>query len=186
MPLYRYVVVKLLHPRLSAVNLAMAQGLVSALSELGAAFLFFIFVVTDLPVVHLLGFGAAAGAIEAIMLPFIKNPLRGTPVGDHATDVLEKSTGNPAVQWLAVLERLLAMVIHIASRALVFIGIQRIDVIPVFLAVITFGAVDGTGYFGYLKKWRFDEPRLLLRLYAFVGAIVLIQSVACVLYYYPG
>ncbi|MCX6135851.1 MAG: hypothetical protein NTU47_18765 [Ignavibacteriales bacterium] len=88
MPSYHLFVVKVLHGRLSNTWLSASHGLVSAISELGTALLFFIFVVPKLTLVQLIGFALAAGAVEAIVLPFIENPLKGTPLEEHSSEVI--------------------------------------------------------------------------------------------------
>jgi hypothetical protein len=116
MPIYHLLVVKILHKRLSNKWLGITQGLVSAFSELGSAFIFFQFVLPNLSLPQLIGFCVAAGAVESIVLPFIGNPLIGTPLEKHTVDMEQNISSNLSMQWMGVLERVIAMVIHISSR----------------------------------------------------------------------
>lgn len=72
-------------------------------SELGAALCFFFFVVPELTLAELVGFSVAAGSMEAIVLPFMKNPLQGTPLEGHAEETSAMASGtwrfNGRVLW---------------------------------------------------------------------------------------
>jgi hypothetical protein len=185
MPLYHLVVVKLLHGKLTNVWLSLSQGLVSAVSELGASLLFFFFVVPDMTLVQLIGFGTAAGAAEAVMLPFIRNPLKGTPLEQHAEEVLERSFASWLIEWMSVLERVLAMFPHIAARGLLYISFATGNVIPGVLAVAGFASLDGRAYFAHLEKWPFDNMQVLGRLYRYVALVGITQALLfAILYHY--
>lgn len=184
MPLYHLIVVKLLHGRLSNVWLSVSQGFVSAVSELGAALLFFFFVVPDLTLEQLIGFGTAAGAAEAVMLPFIRNPLEGTPLEEHSAEVLERSSASNLIDWMSVLERALAMFPHIAARGLVYISFVTGSVFPALLALLGFAALDGRGYFAHLEKWPFDNIQVLSKLYRYVAFVGISQTLLFALLYH--
>lgn len=184
MPLYHLFVVKVLHGRLSHLWLSVVQGLVSSISELTAALLFFVFVVPDLNLTQLLGFGVSAGAVEAIMLPFIQNPLKGTPVGEHASEVINKSSSSPLIAWMAVVERAIAFIPHVAARGLVYISLVTGNLIPALIAVLTFASIDGRAYYAHLEKWPFDQIRVLGRIYMNIAVIAVFQAVCFAGLYY--
>jgi hypothetical protein len=183
MPLYHFLVVKVLHGKLSNLWLGVSQGLVSAIAELGAAMLFFIFVVPELTLLQLIGFGIAAGAIEAVMLPFIQNPLKGTPLEQHSSDVLQRSSANSLIPWMSVLERVLALFPHVASRGLVYISFVTGNILPAILAVLTFASIDGRAYFAHLEKWPFDDFQVLAKLYLYVALIAILQTLLFAFFY---
>jgi hypothetical protein len=184
MPFYHFFVVNVLHKKLSNQWLSVSHGLISAISELGAAFLFFVFVVPKLTLVQLIGFGAAAGAVEAIILPFMQNPLKGTPLEDHLSEVIKKSSSNVMIPWMAVLERVIALFTHIATRGLVYISFVSGNIIPAILAVVTFASIDGRGYFAHLEKWPFDNITVLKKIYIYFALIAIIQSILFVTFYF--
>ncbi len=186
LPLYHVLVVKVLHTRLSNTWLGISQGIVSACSELGASFLFFLYVVPDLTFAQLVGFGLASGSIEAIILPFMKNPLEGTPLEEHADETLKRSEGKGAVQWLGVVERIMATCIHIASRGLVYISYSTGNIFPALFAFAGFASIDGRAYFAHLEKWRFDEIRVVGRFYRYMGTITAVMVFLFVLIFYYG
>ncbi len=171
LPLYHLFVVKVLHKKLSNKWIAISQGVVSSLSELGATLCFFFFVTPELTLGELIGFGMAAGSIEAIILPFMKNPLEGTPLVDHSTEIIQRSSRNMTAEWLGVVERVLATLIHIAARGLVYVSYSTGNLVPGILAFTGFASVDGRAYFAHLQKWRFDDIRVLLKFYRYLGTI---------------
>lgn len=184
LPLYHLIVVRLLHGRLSNTWLSVSHGFVSAVSELGAALLFFAFVVPDLTLAQVVGFGVAAGAVEAVMLPFMRNPLKGTPLEEHSAEALEKSSHSTLIAWMSVLERMLAMVPHIAARGLVYVSFATGNVLPACLALLGFASIDGRAYFAHLEKWQFDDIRVLAGLYRFIAVVGLSQALLFALLYY--
>lgn len=169
LPLHHFVVERLLRPRLGPRVLAAAHGVLSAVSELAPAAAFFAYVVPGLTWWRLVGFGVGAGATEAIMLPFISNPFKGTSLGDHAETVFRASATSSVVQWLSVLERIWAMLLQVSTRGLVGLAMFTADPIPACVAVLGFGAVDGTAYYWHLRKWRFDALPVLARVHLLIG-----------------
>ncbi len=171
LPVYHLLVTRVLHKRMSNKALAFSQGIISAVSELGAALVFFLFVVPELALADLVGFGVAAGSVEAVILPFMKNPLEGTPLEAHAEETGRNASESPAIQWLGVVERIFASLIHTAARGLTYLTSASGNPLPVILAIAGFGSVDGRAYFAHLEKWRFDDIRVLAKFYRFLGVI---------------
>jgi hypothetical protein len=185
MPLYHLVLVRVLHPRLTNFWLGCFQGVFSAISELGAAVLFFLFVLPELTFMQLVGFGVAAGSVEAVVLPFVRNPFQGTPLEQHANTVLSRAAGNRSLEWLSVLERFMASCTHIATRSLVYFGLVTSSIVPAIIAVATFAALDGRGYYAHLEKWAFDDSRVLKSFYLYFFSIVVVQAVSVFAFYDP-
>lgn len=171
LPLYHLLVVRVFHKKLSNRSLAFSQGAISAFSELGAALAFFLFVVPELTFAELIGFGVAAGSVEAIILPFMKNPLEGTPLETHAEETGKKASENIAIQWLGVVERVLASLVHTATRGLTYITCSTGNLVPIVLAIAGFASIDGLAYYAHLEKWQFDNIQILAKFYRFLGSI---------------
>lgn len=184
LPLYHLIVVKFVHDKFSHKWIAIIQGIVSAFSELGAAMFFYIFVVKELTLTELIGFGIAAGSIEAIILPFMKNPLQGTPLEQHSDETIKKSEENHIVQWMGVWERILASIVHVASRGLVYISYFTGNIIPIIIGFLGFGLVDGRAYFAHLEKWAFDDVRVLSKFYRFLGIVAFTLTILFIFFYY--
>ena len=176
LPIHHFLVERLLRPKLSLPALAATQGVLSALTELGAAAAFFVYVVPALTWWQVVGFGVGAGAVEAIMLPFISNPLKGTALEQHAEKVFRAAAGAHAVQWLSVVERAWAMLLQVSARGLVYLSVASGNPAPACLAVAGFSAVDGSAYYWHLKQWRFDSLPVLARVHAFIGLVACIMT----------
>ena len=182
MPLHHFVVERVLRPRLSNPALAGAQGVISGVSELSAAAAFYVFVIPELSYWQLVGFGVGAGAVEAIMLPFVFNPFKGGTLGEHADEVFRASSTHRGVQWLSVVERIWAMLLQVSTRGLVYLSVASHNPIPACVALAGFSVVDGSAYYWHLQKWRFDSIPVLARIHAFLGLIAAMLTAAFLLW----
>lgn len=174
--LYAGLVVPVLHKRLSPPWLATAQGFISALSELGAAALFFLVVSPELTIPELIGFGAAAGIVEALVIPLMSiggiDTLSGTPVEKNGAEQWREMGATPlAVMIFPIIERGLTLVLHTVSRALVYAALVLGNVVPALIAVSLFATVDGLAYYALLKKWKVLSFKIAIRYYALVAMI---------------
>ena len=161
---------------------AVILGVLSASAELGVAAAFFMLVWHPPTLSQLIGFGAGAGMAEAVMLPFIANPFKGSTLEAHSEEVFTRSAGVPLIQWLKVLERIWATLLQVSSRALVYLTMASANPVPAAVAICGFACVDGMAYYGLLQKWRFDQGPTLLWVHAFAGAIALALTAALVLF----
>jgi len=183
-PIYHLLIVRFLHPILSNKWLGIFNGLVSAMAELGSAFIFFYFVLPkNLTLPQLIGFGLAAGAVESIILPFMGNPLSGTPLTEHTETISKKSQSDNRLKWMGLLERIIAYFIHISSRGLVYISKISGNLLPVIIAVIAFASADGKGYYDLLEKRDFTDIKILGKFYFFLMIIALILTLSFVFSY---
>jgi hypothetical protein len=156
-------------------------GVLSAGTELGVAAAFFVFVWQPPTFSQLIGFGAGAGMAEAVMVPFMANPFKGSTLEAHSQEVFNRSAGASLIQWLKVLERIWAMLLQVSSRALVYLSITSANPGPAAVAVCGFACVDGMAYYGLLQKWRFDQGPTLLGVHAYVGGVAMALAAALVL-----
>lgn len=183
-PIYHLLIVRVLHPRLSHKWLGVFNGLVSAIAELGSALVFFYFVLPEnLTLPQLIGFGLAAGAVESIILPFMGNPLSGTPVKVHTENIFNKSQSDNRLNWMGLIERIIAYFIHIFSRGLVYISKVTGNLLPVIIAVIAFASADGKGYYDLLEKKDFTDIKILRKFYFYLIRIALILTLSFVFSY---
>ena len=168
------LVVPFLQKRLSTSWLAITLGLVSALSELGAAALFFLFAIPRLSLPDLIGFGAAAGIIEAIIVPLMSiggiNLFSGTPFEKHAVDQWQDWGATPFTAMACpIVERGLTLVVHTSSRALIYAAILLGNIVPALIAVSLFACVDGLVSYALLNKWKVLSFRVAIKLYGVVA-----------------
>lgn len=179
--LYSGLVVPVLHKHLAPLWLAGAQGVVSAISELGAAALFFWLVIPELSFPELIGFGATAGIVEALFIPLMSiggiNLLSGTPVERIGTEQWHDLGATPlAVMAFPLVERGLTMGLHTSSRALVYAAMVLSDVGPALLAVSLFAAVDAAAYYALLKRLKVLRFVIAIRFYTLVALSAGVQA----------
>lgn len=171
LPIHHCLVERFLRARLSTAALAATQGVVSAVSELGAAAAFFVYVLPRLTYWQLIGFGVGAGAVEAIMLPFISNPFKGTALEEHADRVFRAAASVRSVQWLSVLERVWAMLLQVSARGLTYLSLAGHNPIPAIIALAGVATVDGSAYYWHLQKVRFDSLSVLANIHIFLALL---------------
>lgn len=183
-PIYHFLIVRFLHPKLSNKWLGILNGLVSAIAELGSAYVFFYFVLPEnLTLPQIIGFGLAAGAVESIILPFMGNPLSGTPVTEHTENLFNKSKSDIRLNWMGLIERVMAYFIHIFSRGLVYISKITGNFLPLIIAVIAFASADGKGYYDLLEKRDFTDIKKLGRFYIYLLIIASTLTLSFILSY---
>ncbi len=143
---------------------ALLQGLLSAFTELGATALVFIYILSEGGLLHVVAFGAGAGVVEALILLGV------------ALFSKEKNEAKLLwyQNWTFVIERFGALLGHIGSRGLVWLGISG-PLYPLALAIIGFTAVDGVATYGVYKKWDWMEPKLWKRFYGFVMLVGILE-----------
>ncbi len=66
-----------------------------------------------------------------------------------------------------------------------YFGLVTSSMVPAFIAVVTFSALDGRGYYAHLEKWAFDDRRVLKRFYLYFLGIVTLQAVGVLAFYDP-
>ena len=178
--LYRGLMSKYIHPRVAAGTGGVAQGILSASCELGAAALAFGVFLPGLTFWEVFGFGAGAAAVEAAMVSVVPNMHAGGPEGDHVARQISKMRDGP--HWLPALvplvERGIATTDHIACRALVAVGMATGQAWPVAIAFAVFAATDGFGHYCLRTKWEFGEPVVAVRMYGLLALPALISVAA--------
>lgn len=146
--LYHGVVRKLRHDPSRILGTAALNGLVSGVTELGLALIFFVF----LPVLtfwELVAFGVGVGTIEAFVVATTSNPLKGTALeksADELEAMVSRLSGGRRLAYGYVLpftERLIAAVIHIGTRGLVYVGYRSSSLLPFAIALTAFVLADG-------------------------------------------
>lgn len=181
--LYRGLMSKYIHPRVAAGVGGVAQGILSASCELGAAALAFAVFLPGLTFWEVIGFGAGAAAVEAAMVSVVPNMHAGGPEGQHVEMQISKTRDGPP--WLPVLvplvERGIATTDHIACRALVAVGIASGQAWPLVVAFAAFAVTDGLGYYCLRTNWEFGEPVVAVRMYGLLALPALISAVALAL-----
>lgn len=182
-PIYHLIIVRYLHPKLSNIWLGFSNGVVSAAGELGSALFFFYFVLpNELTLPQLIGFGLAAGVVESIILPFMGNPLSGTPIEGHSEFIFQKTNNDIRFKWMELVERLIAYLIHTFSRGLIYISKTSGFLIPAILAFSAFAFTDGKAYYDLLEKKDFSDIRIAVKFYFQLMLIALLLTCSFILF----
>ncbi len=180
--IYRKIMEQHVLPRCSPALSGTLQGVLSATCELGAAALAFGVAFPGLDFPSVLGFGAGAAAIEAVMLSFTQNVHAGGPNGELEATQLAVMRKGP--MWAPVMieltDRGVATTLHIACRGLVAVGISTATAWPLAAAFVLFAAVDGFAMSCLRSGWEFGRPRIALRLYGTL-AVLAASSVGALL-----
>ena len=165
--IYQKVMARYVLPSSSPAMGGTLQGILSAMCELGSAALAFGVVCPGLDVPSVLGFGAGAAAIEAVMLSFIENVHASGPNAElEATQVAVMRNGPVWVPaMIGFVDRGVATTLHIACRGLVAVGIDTARAWPVAIGLVLFAAVDGFAMSCLRSGWEFGRARVALRLY---------------------
>lgn len=171
--------------RLSPKWYAAAQGALSAVTELGAAALVFLYLLPEGSLSLVLAFGAGAGVVEALILFGV-----GLLSKTKAATAEKSASALPWYQeWTFAVERFGALLGHIGSRGLVWLAVHSslYPALPAILALISFSTVDGVATYGTLKKWDWLEPRIWKRFYSFATLVgVLEVALFLGLYFFVG
>jgi hypothetical protein len=176
--LYHGVVRRLRHDRSRILGVSALNGLVSGATELGAALVFFAFL-PALSFWDVVAFGVGIGTIEALVAGTSSTSelLQGTRLEKAAGDLenhLARLSG-PRRVWYAYLlpfaERLIAGVIHVGTRGLVYVAYRTADPVPFVLALGAFLLADGILGYRLLMQGRLTEPRVLNRTYLALAVI---------------
>jgi hypothetical protein len=147
---------------------ALVGGLVSAVTELGAAWL--LLRRARLSLADVLAFGAGIGVFELLFT-------LGIGVLEQLDETATPAVTLSFVDGFFLLERFLSLIGHVASRLLVYAGAKRTRPLA-GAAVLLFAAVDGAATYGITADWNWEDPVLLARFYAFVAGIGALEVLA--------
>jgi len=149
---------------------ATLQGVVSAVSELGAAALAFTVVLSEGSVGSVVAFGLGAGALEAGLL--LRAAQVQTDADETSTEAASRVDGIQRHSF--VVERVAALMGHVGARGLIWVGVHG-PVWPVAVAVVTFAAVDGMASYGHRREWDWTAPTVWWRFNAFTLGLALVE-----------
>jgi hypothetical protein len=155
---------------------AALQGLISAVTELGAVAIYF---ATRAPVslAELIAFGAGAGSAEAVYVLSIG--IFGPAVDpDKLRAWVRGATVSWCVRYAVPIERLFALIGHIGARGLVYVAVMHSSPLGLLwglAAVLLFTAIDAVAVYGHLKKWQWHDPTTCRRAHSYFAALGLAE-----------
>jgi len=189
--LYHGVIRKLRHDSTSILGVSALMGLVSGVTELGLALAFFAFLPV-LPLWDVVAFGVGIGTIEASLVATSSNLLRGTALEESAVEleatVARLSGGRRFVYGyvLPFTERMIAAVIHVGTRGLVYAAYHSANPLPLVVALAAFFFADGIIGYRLIHQRRLSEPRVLNMTYVALSVIALLVLASFLLYWPEG
>jgi len=173
---YQLIVRKLRHDPDRILRVSAINGLVSGVTELGAALALFPFLQNP-DIWDIVGFGVGIGTIEAFLVGTVPNPLKGTALEKAASELdaavsrlhgVRRFVIAQALPWL---ERIIAAFIHIGTRGLVFVTYRTANPVPFLLALAAFFFADGIVGYRLLYQGKLTDFRVLGKVYAILALI---------------
>lgn len=155
--------------------LSITEGCLSATSELGITAIYFCYFLSNLLFIDIVSFGLGVSSAEifSILIYSIW----------HQHSELEKKWIKAAQQsilicYMVPIERILTMGLHITSRILIFFSIHDHLFLLGLFSFVGFSIVDGVASHGHKYNWNWYSPKIALRYYFFISAVVILQLVA--------
>jgi len=156
--------------------LSLANGMLSALSELGIAACCFIIINRDLPLADIIGFGIGASSIEilfTLLMGAVEERLQSNPAKTEAWSAgAQKSL---CVRYMTLIERVIALLGHVGSRGLIYLSIAHFCPGLAAIAFLSFSVTDGAANYGGIKKWNWFDPGICRSFYSVLLLIGLIE-----------
>jgi hypothetical protein len=178
--LYHTIVRRIQHTKHNIFRVSALNGVFSGVSELGAALAIFAFMPAP-SFWDMVAFGVGIGAIEAFLVATPSNPLKGTGLEKPTAEieaVIAALPKGPRFVYSCVtplVERILAAVIHIATRGLAYVTYRGANPLPIAIALLAFVLADGVVGYRLLQQGKLKDLRVLNQFYLFF----LILATAC-------
>ncbi len=193
---YQIIIVPLTKKYINTIIVSSLNGFISGITELSSAFILIMLSAKKYPIMFtfdgILSFGIGIGAIEVMVVATnsSSNLLKGTALEESSKKidaVLDTLSGINHYLYnigFTVVERIIATVIHVATRGLVFITILSLSVVPFMIALSVFITADGyLGYYFYVTDKflkleglnRFLQYFLILAIVSSAIFIILVQ-----------
>jgi|Deesub1362B_J571_1020462.scaffolds.fasta_scaffold03388_2 hypothetical protein len=185
-------VVQYVHRRKRSIEfISVLNGLFSGITELGAASIFFWFL-PKMNFWQVVAFGTGIGTIEAIVAVSISDPLKGTALEKGTNKIQALLQNLPGKQkffftlFLPWSERMIAGILHIGTRGLVYVSISQHKLLPFGLALAIFILVDGVIVYRMLFAGKLKTPRDLSKMYLALLLLSMIALISFLLFWHPA
>ena len=157
------------------IYIAAAQGLLSAVLELGCAALY-LWRMKDADIDSVLAFGAGAGAAEVLYVLVVGSFAKRNPEREAAW--AETARESLCVRYQVPIERFFALIGHVGSRGLVYVGLHSgmpAGSILLLAALVFFTVIDGVATYGHLSGWDWFDPVRCRYVHGFFAAMSLLE-----------
>jgi len=186
--LYQGIIRRLPHDPAHILRTSTLNGLVSGVTEIGLALVFFA-LLPPLSLWEVVAFGVGIGTIEALMVATPSNPLKGTALEKASMELdatIEGLTGGRRWVYAGVVppaERIIAGFVHVGTRGLAYVTIHTGDPMPVLIALAAFIVADGFMGYRLYALGRLSDLRVLNRVIAVLLAIAVLVMAAFAAYW---
>ena len=182
---HQLIVVKLNKKKVPIIYESITNGVISGLFELFGAF---VIIVVMLPKFifdynAIICFGLAIGSLETIIVAFAgDNLLAGTTLEPSSIKLSQQLKNSEGIKYytdnymLPIIERILATLIHISTRGMIFLAIITNNVFPFVVAFVVFIIADGLLGYYYMISGRIRTSIDLYRLYIYLFMLTIISS----------
>ena len=157
--------------------IAASQGLLSAVLELGCAALY-LWRMKDADINSVLAFGVGAGAAEILYVVVVGSLAKRDPAREAAwAGAARKSL---CVRYQVPIERCFALIGHVGSRGLVYVGLHvgmPGGSILLLAALVFFTLIDGVATYGHLSGWDWFDPAQCRYVHGFFATVSLLELV---------
>lgn len=178
MIIYHLGVRRLSHEGRNIRLVAALQGIVSGITEIGAAGVFFL-LLRPLEFFEVVAFGVAIGAIESLLAVTPGSQLKGTALEKavlEADNYVKTLPGRQRVihnDLASTVERIIAGVFHVGTRGLAYVAVVSSAYWILIIPLAAFMAADGIGYFK-IYRGHFKNPVMVWRFYIFLAVIAVL------------
>jgi hypothetical protein len=148
------------------------EGLLSAISELGLTVLFFAYYHFEISVSKVFAFGLGIGFAEVLFIVYL--------ILEDLHKLDEEVTNKKGfVLWPQLIERIIAIGLHVFSRAVIGITmIEKQGWALACIAFIAFAFVDGYG--GYAERtMNLAKPIVQVKIYGVILSVTLLLAIIC-------
>jgi hypothetical protein len=167
------VLAGILTAKQSATVQSMAQGVISAAAELGAAWGLLEALGRAVTTADILAFAVGAGSFEGLLV--VGAALLSRPTPEAQAQWEQRAREAWVVRFQFALERLIAWGGHLGSRSLVAYSWRTGAWGFGLAALITFSITDGLATYGQLREWDWTDAAVLCRYLSAAGLLVLIE-----------
>jgi hypothetical protein len=156
---------------------ATVYGLFSVVTELGVAGWAFVKLLPALHPTEVIMFGAGAHCIEVLLCVSASLVQRAaTPNSERAFRWQSAARQSWVVRYAALVERVVALFVHVGTRALVYAAVREGAVALIFPAALGFWLVDGVAAYGHLASWDWFKAEIMIRYYGFALVVGVMNS----------
>src|SRR5262249_10806928 len=161
-----------------SLRYAVWTGFNSAIPELAASYLAFV-LVAPLSAAEMIAFGVAISSVEiAFVLVYGHFNLAGEDLQELERLWCIGARKSFVVQNILLFDRTCALLSHVASRILLYIGYETGNPIPIVVSLVAFVLIDGAAVHGKRNKVNWFNPLVAKRFFAGAGIVILLEFAA--------